>query len=127
MYQNLLPLVIVLILNRVKEHAKCLMIDMLAKQKDIFIRSNYINYYSLVVRRSHRLRIFGEVMSNSKTVYSYVFKRKCPLCGQRIKGEHISLYDCLKMMTERISTLEDELLIRKLNDFHLSSRPPSKG
>jgi len=49
------------------------------------------------------------------------------LCNQRTDEEHITLYDCLKDMSNRISMLEDELLVKKFNNFHLSSMPPNKG
>lgn len=65
---------------------------------------------------------------NNGTAYSYVFKNQCPLCNQSTEEGHLSLYDCLKAMSFRISALEDELLASKFeNEFYLSSRPPNKG
>jgi len=66
-------------------------------------------------------------MSDRNTAYSYVFKKKCPLCDQLSEEEHLSLYDCLRAISNRISVLEDEILAKKFNDFHLSSMPPTKG
>lgn len=42
-----------------------------------------------------------------------IYKR-CELCGQPLREEHISVYDCMKALIKRVEVLEDELLAGKL-------------
>ena len=52
-----------------------------------------------------------------------IYKR-CALCGQPLRTEHISVYDCLKALIQRVEMLEDEILAKKLSEGLSRSSDP---